>query len=102
MINGFFSAFLSMNLTQFFHKLFLWLLSLFLLGALLVVLGAMVLFWRLSEGRMSMSEVSKGISSVLSMPEQEISIEVESARLTWSDWKNPLGVILYQTEVQTP
>ena len=91
-----------MNLTQFFHKLFLWLLSLFLLGALLVVLGAMVLFWRLSEGRMSMSEVSKGISSVLSMPEQEISIEVESARLTWSDWKNPLGVILYQTEVQTP
>mgnify|MGYP007008458086 CR=1 FL=1 len=67
-----------------------------------MVLGAMILFWRLSEGRMSMSEISKGITSVLSMPEQKISIEVESAKLTWSDWKNPLGVILYHAEVQTP
>ena len=51
---------------------------------------------------MSMAEVSKGISSALSMPEREIFIDVQSARLTWSDWESPLGVILYQSELRTP
>ena len=51
---------------------------------------------------MSMAEVSKGISSALSMPEREIYIDVQSARLTWSDWESPLAVILFQTELRTP
>ena len=72
------------------------------MGVLLLILGTSILFWRLSEGRMSMAEVSKGISSALSMPEREIFIDVQSARLTWSDWESPLAVILYQTELRTP
>ena len=36
------------------------------------------------------------------MPEREIFIDVQSARLTWSDWESPLAVILYQTELRTP
>ena len=91
-----------MTIPQVMHRLFLWFLSLFVLGVLLLILGASILFWRLSEGRMSMAEVSKGISTALSMPEREIFIDVQSARLTWSDWESPLGVILYQSELRTP
>ena len=91
-----------MTIPQVMHRLFLWFLSLFVLGVLLLILGASILFWKLSEGRMSMAEVSKGISTALSMPEREIYIDVQSARLTWSDWESPLGVILYQSELRTP
>ena len=91
-----------MSIPQVMYRLFLWFLSLFVLGVLLLILGTSILFWRLSEGRMSMAEVSKGISSALSMPEREIFIDVQSARLTWSDWESPLAVILYQTELRTP
>ena len=91
-----------MTIPQVMYRLFLWFLSLFVLGVLLLILGTSILFWRLSEGRMSMAEVSKGISSALSMPEREIFIDVQSARLTWSDWESPLAVILYQTELRTP
>ena len=91
-----------MSIPQVMYRLFLWFLSLFVLGVLLLILGTSILFWRLSEGRMSMAEVSKGISSALSMPEREIFIDVQSARLTWSDWESPLAVILYQTQLRTP
>ena len=91
-----------MTIPQVMYRLFLWFLSLFVLGVLLLILGTSILFWRLSEGRMSMAEVSKGISSALSMPEREIFVDVQSARLTWSDWESPLAVILYQTELRTP
>ena len=90
-----------MSIPQVMYRLFLWFLSLFVLGVLLLILGTSILFWRLSEGRMSMAEVSKEFPR-LSMPEREIFIDVQSARLTWSDWESPLAVILYQTELRTP
>ena len=46
-----------MSIPQVMHRLFLWFLSLFVLGLLLLILGTSILFWRLSEGKFKLPPV---------------------------------------------
>ena len=79
-----------------------WLLS--VLAGMLLTLAvlAAVLFWRLTEGRMTMHSVTQAMSSALSMPEQGVVVEVGAAQLSWGGWQSPLGVRMFDLDVTTP
>jgi len=79
-----------------------WLLSVFAGMLLLLVVLVAVLFWRLTEGRMTMHSVTGAMSSALSIPEQGVAVKVGATKLAWGGWQSPLGVRMFDLDVTTP
>ena len=79
-----------------------WLLS--VLAGMLLTLAVLVvvLFWRLTEGRMTMHSVTQAMSNALSIPEQGVKVNVGAAKLSWEGWQSPLGVQMFDLDVTTP
>ena len=79
-----------------------WLLSVLAGMLLTLVVLAGVLFWRLTEGRMTGHSVTQAMSNALSIPEQGVAVKVGAAKLSWEGWQSPLGVRMFELDVMTP